>query len=191
MEKFVLHLFELLKKKIIYFIKTILFTMEDEILEKISTCDEMYVDQEAAQDEEENTRTGTNRPPTAGTDVRLSSKLIILYIKNLFKIGSTHDTCYVTKTFYSYAFIRYQSSTGILWKKYVNYFFKDYKMNFCFSELILTITETWGDRNYCGLTGIEVVDINDADCVIQSYDARPRDITVLSTNINDVRTLDK
>ena len=29
----------------------------------------MYVDQEAVQDEDENTRTGTNRPPTAGTDV--------------------------------------------------------------------------------------------------------------------------
>ena len=64
-------------------------------------------------------------------------------------------------------------------------------MFFIWSELILTITETWGDPNYCGLTGIEVVDINDADCTIQSYDARPRDITVLKTNINDVRTLDK
>jgi len=60
-----------------------------------------------------------------------------------------------------------------------------------FLELILTITDTWGDRNYCGLTGIEVVDINDADCVIQSYDARPRDVTILPTNANDVRTLDK
>ncbi len=57
--------------------------------------------------------------------------------------------------------------------------------------MILTITDTWGDRNYCGLTGIEVVDINDADCVIQSYDARPRDVTILPTNANDVRTLDK
>jgi hypothetical protein len=46
-----------------------LFTTEDEILEKISTYDEMYVDQEALQDEEENQRTGANRPPTAGTDV--------------------------------------------------------------------------------------------------------------------------
>jgi hypothetical protein len=118
--------------------------MEDEILEKISTCDEMYVDQEAAQDEEENTRTGTNRPPTAGTDVRLSSTSILLYIKHLFKIGSTHDTCYVTKTFYSYAFIRYQSSTGILWKKYVNYFFKDYKMNFLFFRIDFNYNRNMG-----------------------------------------------
>ena len=52
--------------------KTILFTTEDEILEKISTYDEMYVDQEAVDDDdEENQRTGTNRPPTAGTDVRV------------------------------------------------------------------------------------------------------------------------
>ncbi len=43
--------------------------MEDEILEKISTYDEMYVDQETGQDDEENIRTGTDRPPTAGTDV--------------------------------------------------------------------------------------------------------------------------
>ena len=66
----------------------------------------------------------------------------------------------------------------------------DHKWN-SFSELILTITETWGDHNYCGLTGLEVVDVNDADCVIQSYDARPRDVTVLPNNMNDVRTLDK
>jgi len=71
------------------------------------------------------------------------------------------------------------------------YLIKNYKINFSILELILTITETWGDRNYCGLTGIEVVDINDADCFIQSYDARPRDITVLPTNADDVRTLDK
>jgi hypothetical protein len=29
----------------------------------------MYVDQEAVQDDEDNTRTNTNRPPTIGTDV--------------------------------------------------------------------------------------------------------------------------
>lgn len=29
----------------------------------------MYVDQEAAQDEDENIRMDANRPPTAGTDV--------------------------------------------------------------------------------------------------------------------------
>ena len=58
-------------------------------------------------------------------------------------------------------------------------------------ELILTITDTWGDPNYCGLTGLEVVDVNDVECVIQSYDARPRDITILPTNADDPRTLDK
>ena len=58
-------------------------------------------------------------------------------------------------------------------------------------ELIITITDTWGDPNYCGLTGLEVVDVNDAECVIQSYDARPRDITILPNNANDARTLDK
>lgn len=66
------------------------------------------------------------------------------------------------------------------------------KTNFPFSlELILTITETWGDSHYCGLTGIEVVDINDVDCMIQSYDARPRDVTILPSNSHDSRTLDK
>ncbi len=60
-----------------------------------------------------------------------------------------------------------------------------------FLELILTVTETWGDQDYCGLTGLEVVDINDADCVIHSYDARPRDITVLPNQTDNVQTLDK
>lgn len=58
-------------------------------------------------------------------------------------------------------------------------------------ELILTITDTWGDPDYCGLTGLEVVDVNDADCLIQSYDARPRDISVLHDQTNAVQTLDK
>lgn len=58
-------------------------------------------------------------------------------------------------------------------------------------ELILTITDTWGDPDYCGLTGLEVVDVNDADCLIQSYDARPRDISVLHDQANAVQTLDK
>jgi len=50
--------------------QTILFTTDEEILERISSYDEMYVDQEAAQDEDENSRMATNRPPTVGTDVR-------------------------------------------------------------------------------------------------------------------------
>ena len=49
--------------------QTILFTTDGEILEKISGTDEIYVDQEAAQDEEENNRMDMNRPPTAGNDV--------------------------------------------------------------------------------------------------------------------------
>ena len=74
-----------------------------------------------------------------------------------------------------------------------SFIFNDRKSIDCcfFVELILTITETWGDPNYCGLTGIEVVDINDADCVIHSYDARPRDVTVLPSNSGDARILDK
>ncbi len=67
MEKFVVQSSGILLIKKLF--QTILFTTEDEILEKISTYDEMYVDQEALQDEEENQRTGANRPPTAGTDV--------------------------------------------------------------------------------------------------------------------------
>lgn len=63
--------------------------------------------------------------------------------------------------------------------------------NDLFLELILTITETWGDLNYCGLTGIEVVDINDVECEIHSFEARPRDVTILPTNAHDARTLDK
>jgi hypothetical protein len=34
----------------------------------------MYVDQEAAQDEEENIKTAANRPASPGTDVRLFTR---------------------------------------------------------------------------------------------------------------------
>ena len=51
-------------------IYTILFTTDDAILEKISSHDEMYVDQETTQDDEENNRMATNRPPSGASDVR-------------------------------------------------------------------------------------------------------------------------
>lgn len=53
--------------------ETILFTTDDEILEKISANDQMYVDHEAFQNEEESARASVNRPPTIETDVSLSS----------------------------------------------------------------------------------------------------------------------
>jgi hypothetical protein len=55
----------------------------------------------------------------------------------------------------------------------------------------LTITETWGDGTFVGLTGLEIVDTNDADCSIHSYHGVPRDITTLSQHKNNVQTLDK
>ncbi|CAF0808236.1 unnamed protein product [Adineta ricciae] len=136
--------------------ETILFTTDEEILEKISTYDEMYVDQEAVQDDDESTQTNSKRPPTVGTDVRPMTRAMLRRPFTAFRPSEANEI--------------------------PEYYGK---------KLILTITDTWGDRNYCGLTGIEVVDINDADCVIKSYDARPRDITVLPSNVNDVRTLDK
>ncbi|CAF0733393.1 unnamed protein product [Adineta steineri] len=136
--------------------ETILFTTDDEILEKISTYDEMYVDQEASQDDEDNSRLNSNRPPTCGTDIRPMTRAML---RRPFTALRSSDVNQVPE-YYG-------------------------------NKLILTITDTWGDRNYCGLTGIEVVDINDVECAIQSYDARPRDITILPSNANDVRTLDK
>ncbi|CAF4667509.1 unnamed protein product, partial [Rotaria sp. Silwood2] len=136
--------------------ETILFTTDDEILEKISTYDDMYVDQETAQNDEENTRTNSNRPPTAETNIRPMTRAMLRR---------------------PFTAIRASNASEV--------------PEFRGKKLILTITETWGDQHYCGLTGIEVVDINDVECVVQSYDARPRDITVLPKNANDVRTLDK
>lgn len=43
--------------------------MDDAILEKISSHDDMYVDQETTQDDEENNRMATNRPPSGAPDV--------------------------------------------------------------------------------------------------------------------------
>ena len=37
----------------------------------------MYVDQEAVQEEEDNTKTGANRPPSPATDVSLSKLSMI------------------------------------------------------------------------------------------------------------------
>ncbi|CAF0889439.1 unnamed protein product [Adineta steineri] len=136
--------------------ETILFTTDDRILEKISTYDEMYIDQEATQDDDENLKTGGNRPPSPGTDVRP-----------------------MTRAMLRRPFTALRSSAASQVPEYYG------------KKIILTVTETWGDPDYCGLTGLEVVDINDADCVIQSYDARPRDITILHTHANDVQTLDK
>ena len=51
-------------------IQTILFTTDEFILEQISTKDEMYVDQETADDRDENLRSANNRPPTGSMDVR-------------------------------------------------------------------------------------------------------------------------
>ncbi len=74
MEKFGFVLF--ISIEMIGFFQTILFTTDDAVLEKISTHDEMYVDQETTQDEEENMRTGTtNRPPSGINDVSLLRKL--------------------------------------------------------------------------------------------------------------------
>ncbi len=64
-------------KNYIGMIQTILFTTDDAILEKISSHDEMYVDQETNQDDEDNNRMGTNRPPEEGLDVSLFSDLYL------------------------------------------------------------------------------------------------------------------
>lgn len=59
--------------------ETILFTTDDEILEKISTYDEMYVDQEVnpSDDGDDSQRSNSNRPPTVGTDIRPMTRAIL------------------------------------------------------------------------------------------------------------------
>ncbi|CAF4386537.1 unnamed protein product [Rotaria socialis] len=135
---------------------TILFTTDDHILEKISTYDEMYVDQETTQDDDENMKTATNQSIMKGTDVRPMTRATLRRPFTAMRSSASNQVA----EFYG-------------------------------KKLILTITETWGYEDFCGLTGVEVVDVNDADCVIQSFDARPRDITVLPDCKNDVQTLDK
>ncbi|CAF0857931.1 unnamed protein product [Didymodactylos carnosus] len=53
------------------------------------------------------------------------------------------------------------------------------------NKLILTITENWGDDGYVGLTGLEIVDTSDNECVIQSFDV------ISPNNSKDNQTLDK
>ncbi|CAF3553894.1 unnamed protein product [Rotaria sp. Silwood1] len=136
--------------------ETILFTTDDRILEKISSHDDMYVDQETVQDDDENMKIAANQSIMEGTDVRPMTRATLRR---------------------PFTAIRSSASNQIA--------------EFYGRKLILTVTETWGYDDFCGLTGLEIVDVNDADCVIQSFDARPRDITVIPEYANDVQTLDK
>ncbi|CAF4112496.1 unnamed protein product, partial [Didymodactylos carnosus] len=132
--------------------ETILFTTDDDILEKIGEYDPIYVDQEVIPEDTEN----SNRPPTAGNDVRPMTQAMLRRPFTALRPTAGHDAA-----------------------------------EFCGKKLILTINENWGDDSYVGLNGLEVVDTSDKECVIQSFDARPRDVTILPKNSNDTRTLDK
>ena len=49
-------------------------------MENISNYDEMYIDQEAAQDDDDNMKTAANRPPSPETDVCKRNQLVGNYI---------------------------------------------------------------------------------------------------------------
>ena len=80
----------------------------------------MYVDQEAAQDDEEQLRTGTNRPPTAGNDVSTFEQPPVFTFPNHFEIGSPNDSCYAPSSIHRCSSVKQQSSTRVLREKYVH-----------------------------------------------------------------------
>lgn len=59
--------------------------------------------------------------------------------------------------------------------------------------LKLTLSETWGDVHYLGLTGLEAVgqEGQSIPLDITMLDASPRDLNDLPDHSNDLRTLDK
>ncbi|XP_076154749.1 katanin-interacting protein [Alosa pseudoharengus] len=61
------------------------------------------------------------------------------------------------------------------------------------TTLELTLSETWGDVHYLGLTGLEVVSQEGQSIPldIAMLDASPRDLNDLPDHSNDLRTLDK
>ena len=60
-------------------------------------------------------------------------------------------------------------------------------------DLVLNLTETWGDQHYIGLTGVELLgkDGEVIDLDMTMIDAEPRDLHHLVGHEHDDRTLDK
>lgn len=99
-----------------------------------------------------------------------------------FDLDSTDDLRNPTTTFHGSSTIGRAKTDWILWKKFTEEFLsqkqkKNLGFIFLFPELILTITETWGDQQFCGLTGLEIVDVNDADCLVKSSEVILQDLT--------------
>ena len=93
MAKFVrFSLFQFRSRKIISRLQTILFTTDDTILEKISTFDELYVDQENVQEDEETNRTNPTSKTSTENDVNLQ-KINIDHLHSLRLIQIRPMTC--------------------------------------------------------------------------------------------------
>lgn len=60
-------------------------------------------------------------------------------------------------------------------------------------ELVLDLVSTWGDAHYIGLTGLQLLGVNDEliDVDMSMIDANPRDLHELPGHELDDRTLDK
>lgn len=82
----------------------------------------MYVDQEAAQDDDEQFRTSTNRPPTAGNDVSAFQQHPLFSFSNHFRLGSSNDSCYAPSSIHRSSSVKQRPSTWVLWEEYVHHY---------------------------------------------------------------------
>ncbi|XP_002735685.1 katanin-interacting protein-like, partial [Saccoglossus kowalevskii] len=147
---------------------TILFTMEDDILESMSQYDETYEGEDLFSARVEDIQ----RPLTAGEDdVRPFTSAAVNFPKE-----SPPQQLSPTPEDYVPTIAATTTTKSLIGQRL--------KLNF---------TATWGDIHYLGLTGLEILDVNGdvIDIRLDQIDANPRDLNILPEYNNDDRTLDK
>lgn len=152
---------------------TILFTTNDDVLEKVALHDEAFEEEDDAVDasfDEQRPRTAEDdeRPLTRASN-RVDHQVII--VRNLLKnIFFSHQTKYFK--------LKEENTMDEVFRA---------------SKIKLNLLDTWGDPYYIGLTGVELFDNNGdvvpIDCTM--LDSDPKDVRELPGHEDDLRTIDK
>ncbi|XP_067672341.1 katanin-interacting protein-like isoform X2 [Haliotis asinina] len=142
---------------------TILFTMDEGILEEVSKNDEAYDGDMLSDDEED---VPFERPSTADNDERPFTRAA----GGLLKQQQTTPRPTTSMVTYDGDLVVYKTK-----------------------RLELDFTTTWGDMHYLGLSGLEIADKDGEPIPLKMsmVDANPRDLHCLSGHERDDRTLDK
>ncbi|XP_013381133.1 protein KIAA0556 isoform X4 [Lingula anatina] len=153
---------------------TILFTVDEEILEAVSLNDEAYEAEAFSEDEMEDD-VPFERPKTADEENQDRPFTCAVGTRGRGKI-ETQDVSTVQPQD-DHSHISYEGELVV----------------YTGQCLQLNFTSTWGDHHYLGLTGLEVVgkDGEALPITMNMIDANPRDLHVLPGYETDDRTLDK